>query len=173
MVTRHAANGDVEFASPTARSVLAAPASEILGDGPSRRVHVADRPAYLKALSDAFNSRRRSPPSSDCAVSTATMAVRESASSTSRWAAVRRWMKPARQAPSSRSPATFRRKAGKTSSGPRGDRRAGQSGQEPLPRPYESRVADAAQRDHRILRRSSIGAPLRPSRRSAAANMPG
>ena len=55
LVTRHVANGDVDFASPAVRSILGAPASEIVGDGLSRRVHVADRPAYLMALSQALN----------------------------------------------------------------------------------------------------------------------
>ena len=56
MITRHAANGDVEFSSPAARSLTGAPASEILGGGLLCRVHIADRPTFLKALSDAFNS---------------------------------------------------------------------------------------------------------------------
>ncbi len=54
MVTRHARNGDVTFASPATAAATGLPVSEILGSGLARRVHVADRPAYMKALSDAF-----------------------------------------------------------------------------------------------------------------------
>jgi cell cycle sensor histidine kinase DivJ len=60
MITRHAANGDVEFSSPAARSLTGLPAGELLGPGLLGRVHIADRPTYLKALSDAFNSGRPS-----------------------------------------------------------------------------------------------------------------
>ena len=58
MITRHAANGDVEFASPAVRALTGATISEVMGDGLFRRVHVADRPLFLKALSEAFVSRR-------------------------------------------------------------------------------------------------------------------
>ena len=57
MITRHSANGDVEFASPAARSLTGSSVAEVLGDGLFRRVHVADRPAYLEALSRAYTSR--------------------------------------------------------------------------------------------------------------------
>ncbi len=53
MVTGHALNGDVVFASPTTERVIGRPASTVHGDGLFRCVHVADRPAYLTALSDA------------------------------------------------------------------------------------------------------------------------
>jgi two-component system, cell cycle sensor histidine kinase DivJ len=56
MITRHGANGDVEFASPAARSLTGLAGDELLGDGLLCSVHIADRPAYLKALSEAFNS---------------------------------------------------------------------------------------------------------------------
>ncbi|MEO8667571.1 MAG: PAS domain-containing sensor histidine kinase [Bauldia sp.] len=56
MITRHAANGDVEFASPAARSLTGLRTDELLGDGLFGCIHLADRPAYLKALSVAFNS---------------------------------------------------------------------------------------------------------------------
>ena len=56
MITRHARNGDVEFVSPAARHLLGVPIAEIMGDGLFRRVHVADRPSFLTALSEAFNA---------------------------------------------------------------------------------------------------------------------
>lgn len=58
MITCHSANGDVEFASPSARSLTGSSASDVLGDGLFRRVHIADRPAYLEVLSGAYTSRR-------------------------------------------------------------------------------------------------------------------
>lgn len=58
MITRHGANGDVDFASPGARRLTGDAIGDLLGNGFFRRVHVADRPAYLKALSDARSSRR-------------------------------------------------------------------------------------------------------------------
>ena len=53
MITRHAANGDVLFASAGAEALLGAPPTELLGGGFLRRVHVADRPAFLAAVSNA------------------------------------------------------------------------------------------------------------------------
>ncbi len=55
MVTCHAADGDVRFASPAAEALIGVKPSEILADGLFRRVHVADRPAYLTALSTAIH----------------------------------------------------------------------------------------------------------------------
>lgn len=51
-VTRHAPNGAVVDASPAAGSLFGADSGELLGHGLFDRVHVADRPAYLTALSD-------------------------------------------------------------------------------------------------------------------------
>jgi cell cycle sensor histidine kinase DivJ len=56
MITRHGASGAVEFASPAARSLTGLLGDELLGEGLFGCVHIADRPAYRKALSDAFNS---------------------------------------------------------------------------------------------------------------------
>jgi cell cycle sensor histidine kinase DivJ len=53
LVTRHAPNGAVSFASPAAERILGASAVELQGRGFFERVHVADRPAYLTALSEA------------------------------------------------------------------------------------------------------------------------
>ncbi len=53
VITRHAADGAVSFASPAARSMFGASANSLLGHGLFERVHVADRPAYLTALGDA------------------------------------------------------------------------------------------------------------------------
>lgn len=53
VVARHRRNGAVEFASSAAECVLGSPASELLAHGLFDRVHVADRPAYLTALSIA------------------------------------------------------------------------------------------------------------------------
>jgi cell cycle sensor histidine kinase DivJ len=56
MITRHGANGEVEYASPAAAELTGVSPSEILGAGLLQRVHIADRPAYLSALSQAFNA---------------------------------------------------------------------------------------------------------------------
>jgi two-component system, cell cycle sensor histidine kinase DivJ len=51
MITRHDEKGRVVFASHAAQSLFGEPVQKILGDGLFERVHVADRPAYLTALS--------------------------------------------------------------------------------------------------------------------------
>jgi cell cycle sensor histidine kinase DivJ len=53
VISRHTRNGAVQFISPAAETMLGAPAPRLLGHGLFDRVHVADRPAYLTALSDA------------------------------------------------------------------------------------------------------------------------
>ncbi|WP_372482815.1 PAS domain-containing sensor histidine kinase [Bradyrhizobium ivorense] len=53
VLSRHSRNGAVRFISPAAEIMLGVPASRLLGHGLFDRVHVADRPAYLTALSDA------------------------------------------------------------------------------------------------------------------------
>ena len=53
VITRHRRNGTVRFASPAAEELFGMPAKSLLGHGLFDRVHVADRPAYLTALSDA------------------------------------------------------------------------------------------------------------------------
>ena len=53
VISRHQPNGSVRFISPAAEALLGTPASCLLGYGLFDRVHVADRPAYLTALSDA------------------------------------------------------------------------------------------------------------------------
>ena len=53
VISRHRRNGAVEFISPAAEAMLGAPVALLLGHGLFDRVHVADRPAYLTALSDA------------------------------------------------------------------------------------------------------------------------
>src|SRR3954470_23365305 len=53
VISRHRGNGAVQFISPAAEALLATPVSRLLGHGLFDRVHVADRPAYLTALSDA------------------------------------------------------------------------------------------------------------------------
>jgi two-component system, cell cycle sensor histidine kinase DivJ len=50
-ITRHDEKGRVVFASHAAQSLFGEPVQKILGDGLFERVHVADRPAYLTALS--------------------------------------------------------------------------------------------------------------------------
>jgi len=54
MITRHDERGRVVFASHAAQSLFGEPVQKILGDGLFERVHVADRPAYLTALSRAL-----------------------------------------------------------------------------------------------------------------------
>ncbi|MET0220413.1 MAG: ATP-binding protein [Tardiphaga sp.] len=53
VISRHRPNGAVEFISPAAEALVGAPTQRLLGHGLFDRVHVADRPAYLTALSDA------------------------------------------------------------------------------------------------------------------------
>jgi two-component system, cell cycle sensor histidine kinase DivJ len=53
VISRHRRNGVVQFISPAAETMLGAPVARLLGHGLFDRVHVADRPAYLTALSDA------------------------------------------------------------------------------------------------------------------------
>src|SRR5262245_37199347 len=50
MITHHARNGELLFASPSAQRLLNAAAGELLGQGLFERVQVGDRPAYLTAL---------------------------------------------------------------------------------------------------------------------------
>ncbi|UGY13064.1 PAS domain-containing sensor histidine kinase [Bradyrhizobium septentrionale] len=60
VLSRHSRNGAVRFISPAAEIMLGVPASRLLGHGLFDRVHVADRPAYLTALSDAARGESRS-----------------------------------------------------------------------------------------------------------------
>jgi cell cycle sensor histidine kinase DivJ len=53
IVSRHRRNGAIEFISPAAEALLGVSSSQLCGHGLFDRVHVGDRPAYLKALSDA------------------------------------------------------------------------------------------------------------------------
>ncbi|HYI27210.1 MAG TPA: PAS domain-containing sensor histidine kinase, partial [Bradyrhizobium sp.] len=53
VISRHRRNGAVQFISPAVEAMLGTPVSWLLGHGLFDRVHVADRPAYLTALSDA------------------------------------------------------------------------------------------------------------------------
>jgi cell cycle sensor histidine kinase DivJ len=52
LITRHNSVGAVEYASPAGRTMLGCSPSELAGHGLFDRVHVADRPAYLHALSE-------------------------------------------------------------------------------------------------------------------------
>src|SRR5438046_9068762 len=53
VMSRHRVRGAVQFIAPAAEVVLGTPVASLLGHGLFDRVHVADRPAYLTALSDA------------------------------------------------------------------------------------------------------------------------
>ena len=53
VISRHRRNGAVQFISPAVESLLGTPIAQLLGHGLFDRVHVADRPAYLTALSEA------------------------------------------------------------------------------------------------------------------------
>ena len=53
VISRHRRNGAVQFISPAAETMLGTAVSRLVGHGLFDRVHVADRPAYLTALSDA------------------------------------------------------------------------------------------------------------------------
>ncbi len=53
VISRHQRNGAVQFISPAVETMVGAPVAGLLGHGLFDRVHVADRPAYLTALSNA------------------------------------------------------------------------------------------------------------------------
>jgi cell cycle sensor histidine kinase DivJ len=53
VVSQHHRNGAVRFISPAAEAMVGTAVGRLLGHGLFERVHVADRPAYLTALSDA------------------------------------------------------------------------------------------------------------------------
>ena len=53
VISRHSRNGAVQFISPAAEALLGTSVARLTGHGLFDRVHVADRPAYLTALSDA------------------------------------------------------------------------------------------------------------------------
>jgi cell cycle sensor histidine kinase DivJ len=57
VITRHGRNGHVLFVSPAAEPVFGAKRRDLHGRGLFDRVHVADRPAYLTALSDCASLR--------------------------------------------------------------------------------------------------------------------
>ena len=52
VITRHGRDGGVLFVSPAAQSLFGCGIADLHGQGLFGRVHVADRPAYLKALGD-------------------------------------------------------------------------------------------------------------------------
>ena len=54
LITCHDEKGRVVFASLASQQILGLPASKLHGDGLFERVHVADRPAYLSALSRCY-----------------------------------------------------------------------------------------------------------------------
>jgi cell cycle sensor histidine kinase DivJ len=58
LVTGHGADGDVVFATRASLRLVDAEPRAIHADGLFRRVHVADRPAYLSALSRALHEGR-------------------------------------------------------------------------------------------------------------------
>ncbi|AND88514.1 cell cycle sensor histidine kinase DivJ [Bradyrhizobium diazoefficiens] len=60
VISRHRRNGAVQFISPAAEAMLGMPVAQLHGHGLFDRVHVADRPAYLTALSDAARGNVRS-----------------------------------------------------------------------------------------------------------------
>jgi two-component system, cell cycle sensor histidine kinase DivJ len=51
MITRHDERGRVLFASHASQQLLGEPPAKLIGEGLFERVHIADRPAYLTALS--------------------------------------------------------------------------------------------------------------------------
>jgi cell cycle sensor histidine kinase DivJ len=53
VISRHRRNGAVQFISPAVEAMLGTQVTRLLGHGLFDRVHVADRPAYLTAISDA------------------------------------------------------------------------------------------------------------------------
>jgi cell cycle sensor histidine kinase DivJ len=59
VISRHRRDGAVEFISPAVEKMLGTHFTRLLGHGLFDHVHVADRPAYLKALSDAAHGEPR------------------------------------------------------------------------------------------------------------------
>jgi len=53
VISRHRRDGAVQFISPAVETMLGTSVARLVGHGLFDRVHVADRPAYLTALSDA------------------------------------------------------------------------------------------------------------------------
>jgi two-component system, cell cycle sensor histidine kinase DivJ len=53
VVTHHGDGGRIVHASANAQAVLGIPASDLQGYGLFERIHISDRPAYLRALSEA------------------------------------------------------------------------------------------------------------------------
>nr|WP_249806218.1 PAS domain-containing sensor histidine kinase [Bradyrhizobium sp. 1] len=60
VISRHQRNGAVQFISPAAEAMVGISVTQLHGHGLFDRVHVADRPAYLTALSDAARGDVRS-----------------------------------------------------------------------------------------------------------------
>ena len=60
VITRHSRNGAVTFVSPAAERLVGVPAAALMVHGLFERVHVADRPAFLTALTDAARGRAAS-----------------------------------------------------------------------------------------------------------------
>jgi cell cycle sensor histidine kinase DivJ len=60
VIARYGRNGAVLFASPSAQSLFGVRVDELMEQGLFDRVHVADRPAYLSALSDAARGQQQS-----------------------------------------------------------------------------------------------------------------
>ncbi len=56
VITRHSHGGRIVHASANAQAVLGAPVSDLQSYGLFDRIHIADRPAYLQALSEAAAS---------------------------------------------------------------------------------------------------------------------
>jgi two-component system, cell cycle sensor histidine kinase DivJ len=56
VITHHGHGGGIVRASANAEAVLGAPASDLQNYGLFDRIHIADRPAYLRALSEAATS---------------------------------------------------------------------------------------------------------------------
>ncbi len=56
LVVHHDRNGVAEFVSPNCMELFGLPAAELMGRGLFERVHVADRPALLKAVVDSASS---------------------------------------------------------------------------------------------------------------------
>jgi len=57
MITRHDEKGSVVFASHASQQLLGEPPAKLIGEGLFERVHVADRPVYLTALSRCATHR--------------------------------------------------------------------------------------------------------------------
>ena len=175
VVTRVGRNGHVLFVSPAAEPLFGAELRALHGRGLFDRVHVADRPAYLTALSDVASLRE----SRTIELRIRRDSIASGAGGGFIWIEMRCWpLDPAAQPDGGREGevvgghARHHRQKGRGARDRRcaGRGRARECGQEPVPRHHESRAANPAQCHHRIFG-DAAGGRRADDRRQAAARL--